>query len=67
MSKHDVKVYEIKVGCMLFGTIRDNLTRLKMKGHDLHWKEGSGWLSKKFFISGSDALAFCRKVNEMFG
>lgn len=67
MTKPEVKVYELEVGCLLFGTVRDNLTKLKMKGYDLNWKEGSGWISKKFFISGSHAVHFCRAANKCFG
>lgn len=61
------KVHEIEVGLLLVGTVRDHLTRLKLQGHDIDWREGSGILSKTFFITGSRAHEFCLKIHRLYG
>ena len=53
MTASVVENYEI--GRLYVGQFRDLLEDAKFKGHDITYREGSGWLSKNFSVRCSPA------------
>lgn len=49
-----MKAVELIVGRLLCGTVRDQLSRLKLLGHKIEWHESSGFLSRRFTIRCDD-------------
>jgi hypothetical protein len=41
-----------EAGRLLCGHVRDYLAVSKLKGKDINWHEGSGWISRTFTIHG---------------
>jgi hypothetical protein len=46
---------QMLVGRILCGKVRDYLSEERMKGRNIQWHESSGWIQRRFTISGSDA------------
>lgn len=47
---------KVDVGIIFCGTVREYLEAYKLLGMDIEWREGNGWLSRQFTITG-DVIA----------
>ena len=55
--------FEITVGLLNFGQVRNYLKKLKFLGHDIKWHESKGWIDRTFTIT-CDSWAK-RKIDQM--
>lgn len=53
MNDETIGTMNAKVGILLCSSFRDFLNRLKFKGYDISFIEGSGWITRIFTIKGS--------------
>lgn len=44
--------FQITVGRLLCGQVRDFLRSAKFTGHDIDWQESSGWIERTFTVKG---------------
>lgn len=64
MSKEQLS-FEMEVGVLLCGSVRDFLQRRKFQGLNIEWHEGSGILSRIWIIKGDreDVIAINKELH----
>ena len=50
-----MNIYRYEVGILLCGGFREMLESEKFAGRNIRYREGKGWLSRVFEVTGSDA------------
>jgi hypothetical protein len=54
-------IFEMEVGRLFWGTVRDYLRQEQFKGAEVKWIESSGWLDRKFTINAPSYVATALK------